>query len=110
MLVLLLVLSFVIFSLMYLAPGSPEQALLGTRPASPELIATLRHQFHLDKPFLEQYGLWLKAAVHFDFGESTRTGRSAIATIGERVGVTAFLAVYAFVIAVGGYVLARGEV
>jgi peptide/nickel transport system permease protein len=98
---LLLVLSFVIFSLMYLAPGSPEQALLGTRPSSPELLAALRHQFHLDQSFLEQYWLWLSGAVHFDFGESTRTGRSVISSISARLAVTAFLATYAFIIAVG---------
>jgi peptide/nickel transport system permease protein len=97
---LLLVLSFVIFSMMYLAPGSPEQALLGTRPSSPQLLASLRHQFHLDKSFLEQYWIWLRAAIHFDLGESTRTGRSVVSSISGRLGVTLFLAVYAFVVAV----------
>lgn len=98
---LLLVLSFAIFSLMYLAPGSPEQVLLGTRPASPELLASLRHQFHLDVPFLERYWLWLSDAVRFDLGSSARSGRAVTSMIGDRIGVTAFLAGYAFVVAVG---------
>ncbi|HZV72289.1 MAG TPA: ABC transporter permease [Conexibacter sp.] len=99
--VLLLILSFVSFSLLYLSPGSPERVLLGTRPASPELLHALRVQFHLDKSFLEQYRLWLVSALHFDFGESVRTGRSVTAMISGQLGVTAFLTAYAFVVAVG---------
>jgi peptide/nickel transport system permease protein len=96
---LLLVMSFVIFSLIYIAPGSPEQALLGTRPSSPELLRQLRHQFHLDRSFLEQYWLWLRSALHLDLGQSIH-GRSVASAIDARLGVTAFLAVYAFVVAV----------
>lgn len=97
---LLLGLSFLIFSLMYLAPGSPEQVLLGARPASPELVASLRARFHLDEPFLEQYRLWLTGAFHFDFGESARTGRSVTETIEAKLGMTAFLVLYASLVAV----------
>lgn len=97
---LLLGLSFLIFSLMYLAPGSPEQVLLGARPASPELVASLRARFHLDEPFLEQYRLWLTGALHFDFGESARTGRSVTETIEAKLGMTAFLVLYASLVAV----------
>ena len=87
--------------MLYLAPGSPEQALLGARPASPSLLETLRHKWHLDEPFLAQYWHWLSGAIHFDFGESIRTGQEVSESIADRVGVTAFLAVYAFLIAVG---------
>lgn len=98
---LLLILSFVIFSLIYIAPGSPEQALLGTRPTSPELLAQLRSQFHLDRSFAEQYWLWLRDALQLDFGDSIKSGRSVTSVIGARLGVTAYLAGYAFVLAVG---------
>lgn len=98
---LLLVLSFVIFSLIYIAPGSPEQALLGTRPTSPELLRQLRAQFHLDRSFAEQYWLWLRDALQLDFGSSIKNGRSVTSTIGSRLGVTLFLAAYAFVVAIG---------
>jgi len=96
---LLIVVSFLVFTLLYIAPGSPEQVLLGTRPSSPDVIASLRAQFHLDEPFLEQYWIWLGGAVQLDFGESIRTGRSVVSSLGERVGVTLYLGVYAFVVA-----------
>lgn len=98
---LLLVLSFVIFSLIYIAPGSPEQALLGTRPTSPELLAQLRAQFHLDRSFAAQYWLWLRDALQLDFGSSIENGRSVTSIIGARLGVTLFLSAYAFVVAIG---------
>lgn len=98
---LLLLLSFVIFSLIYIAPGSPEQALLGTRPTSPQLLEQLRAQFHLDRPFVEQYWLWLRDALQLDFGDSTKNGRSVTSVIGTRLGVTTYLAAYAFVLAIG---------
>ncbi len=100
LLVLLLVLSLIIFSLLYLAPGSAVQALLGTRPASPQVIHALEAKWHLDDPFLTQYRHWLEGAVQLDFGTSIRTGQSVSASIGGRLGMTAFLGVYAFVIAV----------
>lgn len=100
MVLVLIGVSFLVFTLLFLAPGSAEQVLLGTRPASPELIASLRAQYHLDDPFLQQYWIWLQGAVHLDFGESIRTGRSVLSSIGDRVGVTLFLGIYAFVVAV----------
>ena len=42
---------------------------------TPELIAQLRSQYHLDEPFLTQYWIWLKSAVHGDLGDSTITGQ-----------------------------------
>ena len=97
--VLLIALSFVVFSLLYLAPGGPEQALLGTRPATPALSAALREKYHLDESFLRQYWLWLRDAVLLDFGDSTRTGRSVSASLAERVGVSLFVGGYAFTLA-----------
>ena len=97
--VLLFVLSFLVFSMLYLAPGSPEQVLLGVKPATPELRHQLQVEFHLDKPFLEQYWLWLQSALQLDFGRSIQTGRTVTSMIDARMGLTAFLAVYAFVVA-----------
>ena len=75
----LLVSSFVVFAGLYLAPGSPTDFLLGNRPASPELVAQVREQYRLDEPFLTQYGLWLRDAVHGDFGASASSTGVAIA-------------------------------
>lgn len=50
---LLVVISFLAFSLMKLAPGSPFDR--ERKPASPEIERNLMHKYHLDEPFLKQY-------------------------------------------------------
>jgi peptide/nickel transport system permease protein len=96
----LLVLSFVVFSLLYLAPGSAVHALLGPHRASPAVVETLRQRWHLDDPFFTQYLRWLQGAVHLDFGESMQSAEPVSRAISGRAGVTVFLAVYAFIVAV----------
>jgi len=101
MVAILLVLSFLIFSLVYLAPGDIVKNLLGPKNTSPEAIAAVRAQYHLDDPFLVQYWNWLSRAVTGDFGTSTRNQESVAAVIGGRVGTTLALCGISFVLAVG---------
>ena len=84
----LLVSSFVVFGGLYLAPGSPTDFLLGNRPASPELVAQVREQYRLDEPFLTQYGLWLRDAVHGDFGASAIQHRSVGSMLADGIPIT----------------------
>jgi peptide/nickel transport system permease protein len=100
MAVLLLVVSFLVFALLYLAPGDAVQTLLGDQPSSPQLVATLRQRYHLDESFFDQYRHWLAGAAHLDFGESIRSGRSVAATIRNRLDLTLLLGLYAFVVAI----------
>lgn len=96
---LLVVITFVVFALIHLAPGTPERALLGSKPASPETFAAIRERWNLDEPFLIQYFLWLKAAVVGDFGRSIQSQQAVSAAIGQRIGLTIFLGAYAIVVA-----------
>ena len=50
--VLLIVASFVIFSMVYLAPGSPEATLLGGKQATPQAYERVREEYKLDEPVL----------------------------------------------------------
>ena len=97
---LLLVLSLAIFSLLALAPGSAERALLGTQPATPQTLAAIRAQYHLDQPFLEQYWLWLRGALHFDFGQSIQNQQNVSDLITQRMGVSLKLIGFAFAISI----------
>lgn len=96
---LLLVISLLVFALIHLAPGTPEQALAGPRRVSPEALAAIRERYNLDEPFLVQYGLWLKSAVTGDFGRSIQSQELVTSAIWGRLGLTLFLGVYATVIA-----------
>ena len=70
MIPLLLGVSLLTFLLMSLAPGDYFTALSQNPQISPETIAQLKAQFHLDKPWYVQYFYWLKNVLHGDFGYS----------------------------------------
>ncbi|MBO8192453.1 ABC transporter permease [Streptomyces oryzae] len=97
----LLALSIVIFSVLYLTPGKPEQILLGTQAGtSPAALAAIREKYHLNEPLVNQYGLWLRDAAHFDFGRSIQTGQTVTSAISERLPVTIFLTAFALALVV----------
>ncbi|MDQ7909015.1 ABC transporter permease [Phytohabitans sp. ZYX-F-186] len=98
MLVLLFVISFLVFSLLYLAPGSAIDVLLKNVPRNPETVAALTAKYHLDEPFITQYWIWLQGALRLDFGESIQTTLPVTGEILARLPVTVFLAIYAFAI------------
>ena len=97
----LLVLSFFIFTLVSAAPGDPAVELAGRlaggQEPTPEQVEDARRELNLHRPFLTQYGLWLKGLVTGDLGLSFTNKRPVEDVIGERVGATAQLAVSAFV-------------
>ncbi|MFJ7217800.1 ABC transporter permease [Amycolatopsis sp. NPDC098790] len=98
MAVVLAVVSFLVFSLLNLAPGDPARILLGPVNPSPEALARIRAEFHLDDSWLTQYRIWLTNALHGDFGRSIRSGQPVAEVLGERLPVTVTLAVYSFLL------------
>ncbi len=71
-LIVLIGISFFTFGLTYLSPGDPAEIMLtecGNIP-TPELLEQTRKELGLDKPFLVQYGTWLKGVLTGDMGTS----------------------------------------
>jgi peptide/nickel transport system permease protein len=106
------VVSFLIFWCLYLAPGSPEQAILGPTTATPATIAQVRQEFGLNDPFIVQYWHFLRGIFSFNLGTSYQTGQTVAAGIGSRVAVTLPLALGGFVVSTilgvaGGVVAAQ---
>ncbi|WP_221336988.1 ABC transporter permease subunit [Thermocatellispora tengchongensis] len=102
-LLLLLVLSFLVFTLLAASPGSPLQTLIGARPPSPELLAAVEAKYHLDQPFLVQYWHWLTGAARLDLGQSisVQTDLAVLALIGDRAAISVQLGIYAVVLVLG---------
>lgn len=96
----LFIVSVLIFSLLALSPGSIVSTLIGTRPATPELIAALEAQYRVNDPFPVQYWHWLMNAVQGDFGHSVRTGEPVTSLIASRLPLTVQLAAYALLLVV----------
>lgn len=72
-LLVLVLASFLIFSLIRLVPGDPVAALAGP-DASPEARAAIRADLGLDRPLLSQYVVWLGDVLTLDLGRSYRLG------------------------------------
>lgn len=98
-LAILLIISFLTFSLVYLAPGDIVKNLLGNRPSSPEAIAAIRAQYHLDEPFFTRYFDWLLSALRGNFGESVRLQQPVTTVLAERIGYTIALITLSFIVA-----------
>ena len=70
LLLVLFIASFVVFGLLYLAPGSPITYLLGPRSATPDQIARVTEQYGLNDPFLVRFWDWLIGVLQGDLGRS----------------------------------------
>jgi peptide/nickel transport system permease protein len=92
---LLLITSFIVFSFVHIAPGSPEQVLVAGRNVDEETLQAIRDRYQLDDPFLVQYWNWLKNAVTGDLGESIVFSDSVADVVGPRILPTVQLALYA---------------
>ena len=88
-----------VFSLIHLIPGDPAQAMLGE--AAPQSdVEELRRRLGLDKPLVEQYGVFLQGLVKGDLGTSLRTGEPVTDQIVERMPATFELAAAAMFVAI----------
>jgi len=90
--------SIIIFGLQQLLPGDPALAMAGEE-RDPNVIAFLRHKYHLDEPLPVRYGLWAMGVLHGDLGESIRIQRPVLDLVLEKLPVTAELAGLALVVA-----------
>ena len=98
-LLVLLIVSFLTYLLVDFLPGDPIAAMTGGE-ISGETYDRLFHEMNMDKPVLVRYFLWLKDALTGNLGMSASYHRRVIDIIGERVPVTIYLSLLAFVISV----------
>lgn len=99
MIVLLLVISFLSFVIFYTLPAADPAILRAGRQPTPEIVATIRENLGLDKPWYIQYGRYMRdLIVHFDFGYSYQNSESVRSQIFSRLPATITLAVGAAVV------------
>ncbi len=100
---LMVIYSFVIFVIIQAPPGDFLTAYVATLASSgssilSEQIQALRQQYGLDQPMIVQYVLWVQHLLHGDFGLSLEYQRPNADLIGEQLGLTVALALFAFVL------------
>jgi peptide/nickel transport system permease protein len=88
--------SLVAFSLLYLIPGDPIDAMMGAAGEVGEiredLVKQVREDLGLDDPLLVQYGRWVFHAIQGDLGVSYVRHRPVLDLIMERLPSTLELA------------------
>lgn len=95
---LLLVISFIAFSLIYVAPFDAIDTI--TRPdMSPQQVEALRQRYGLDEPFFTQYFVWVKNVLRGDLGNSLVTQYSISAELLNRIPNSIKLILPAYIIA-----------
>ena len=92
--------SFVVYSLIGLMPGDPVDLMITADPKiTAEDAARLRELYGLDKPIIERYGNWLRAALSGDFGYSRLHARPVMDVLAPALGNTVTLLGLSFVLA-----------
>ncbi|MFI7443282.1 ABC transporter permease [Nonomuraea indica] len=91
----LLVTSLAVFGSVHLAPGDPATFLLGGRSASPEAVAAIEAQYHLDDPLPVQYVKWAGGVLTGDLGRSVQFRQDVADLILARLPTTLWLVGYA---------------
>lgn len=98
----LLVISFLIFSLLYITPGDPVLIMLGTsdnQTMTEEEYQAAKHDMGLDRPMLVRYTEFLTGALHGDLGKSYITDEDVFDTIVSKMPATLILTLAAILIA-----------
>jgi peptide/nickel transport system permease protein len=92
----LLLVSIIIFAALEVLPGDVASRILG-RDATPESLAALRAQLHLEDPALQRYLDWLGGIVRGDFGQALTSSRPVADVLAPRIFNTLVLSAVAFV-------------
>ncbi len=89
-----------VFSMLHAVPGDPIRMMLGEFQTSPEQVAQLKSQLHLDEPLPQQYGRFIAGAVQGDLGYSIRSKRPVLDEILDNLPSTLMLTLVGLSIAV----------
>ena len=92
---------FIIITISFFAIRLIPGDVLG-EGANPELRAAMRARDHLDKPLIEQYVIFIKNFLSFDFGESINLypRRPVFDVIAEKVPLTLVLNIFSLIITI----------
>ncbi len=91
--------TLVTFAMVHLVPGDPARALAGQR-ATPQILASIRHQLGIDRPLLQQYWHFVVDIGHGQLGYSFLLHQPTDTLLAARLPTTLFLVGYGVMIAV----------
>jgi peptide/nickel transport system permease protein len=86
--------TLIVFLVLEVLPGDPARVMLGVE-ASPESVRVLRAEMGLERPAAVRYAAWLAGFLEGDLGNSYTYHVPVAELVGERLAVTAPLALLA---------------
>jgi peptide/nickel transport system permease protein len=89
---IMLLVAFLVFSLLYLAPGDPAAIIAGDQ-ATPADLERIHRSLGLDRPFLVRFFEWLQHVITGDLGTSIFTNLPVSQMIEQRIEPTMSLLV-----------------
>jgi peptide/nickel transport system permease protein len=95
--VVLIIVTFIVFILLYLIPGDPARTMLGIEAPAQD-VAALRSQLGLDRPMMVQFGSWLFHVLQGDLGRSIQFHQPVSHLIATRLPVTIYIGVLALIL------------
>lgn len=96
---LLILITFIVFSLMYLAPYDAVDAI-ATPNMSPEALELIKEKNGLNEPFIVQYFMWVKNILRGNFGNSILSQISISSELSYRIPNTMKLIIPSYTIAI----------
>lgn len=97
--VTLFLVSLLVFGTTQALPGDAAMAILG-KTATPERLAALREQLHLNSPVWAQYARWLGGIVTGQLGQSLATEQPVAQLLAPRIANSGFLVLVSAAIAI----------
>lgn len=91
--------SLIIFTVLYLTPGDPAMMILG-EDAGQEAIEELREEMGLNNTFLVRFFNYLRGALSGDLGTSYTTGQPVLDELFTRYPTTITLAIVSTIVAI----------
>jgi peptide/nickel transport system permease protein len=100
--IVLLIVTLIVFFAMRLLPGDPLIIFMGQQASSGSMseaqMASMRHEYGLDKPIMVQYFNWMGGILRGNLGTSIYYHEDVGKLLGERFPITLHLGLLAFVI------------
>ena len=101
--IILIIVTLIVFFAMRLLPGDPLVIFMGQQASSgsmsAEQMASLRHEYGLDKPVMMQYFSWMGGLLRGNLGTSIYYHEDVGKLMAERFPITLHLGLLAFILA-----------
>ncbi len=98
-LIVVVLVTIIAFLLLHLLPGGAARATLG-KEATLQQLADFNHQMGYDRPWIQQYGMYVQRLLHGDLGYSYQLNQSVTEAIGQRLPKTMVLSLLSTLLAI----------